>query len=250
MEDHIDGEVANLMERSEAGEVVDHRSKGESVVSDDDSGRERRLSTQRSKSIFGRSSSIIELWGNNFGVLGKIHLENFIWARNFINKIQDAELEVRVVVETEMSSLEVKVVAERLNWERWRELIAKVGRSGRREVERIGRHRNCHRRWGEDDVIMRNVVKRQQEQLQLRLWRCKSVEACGGGHGEELVAKNLGVEMGKYGIRANCISPFSDESKYISGINVVIDGGYSTTNVAPRETFKKLAISLRNFLSS
>nr|GLL46153.1 TMV resistance protein N-like [Ipomoea trifida] len=111
-------------------------------------------------SIFGRSSSIIELWGNNFGVLGKIHLENFIWARNFINKIQDAELEVRVVVETEMSSLEVKVVAERLNWERWRELIAKVGRSGRREVERIGRHRNCHRRWGEDDVIMRNVVQR------------------------------------------------------------------------------------------
>nr|GLL46157.1 TMV resistance protein N-like [Ipomoea trifida] len=97
-------------------------------------------------SIFGRSSSIIELWGNNFGVLGKIHLENFIWARNFINKIQDAELEVRVVVETEMSSLEVKVVAERLNSERWRELIAKVGRSGRREVERIGRHRNCHRR--------------------------------------------------------------------------------------------------------
>nr|GLL46156.1 TMV resistance protein N-like [Ipomoea trifida] len=165
MEDHIDGEVvANLMERSEAGEVVDHRSKGESVVSDDDSGRKRRVSVRSplslANSIFGRSSSIIELWGNNFGVLGKIHLENFIWARNFINKIQDAELEVRVVVETEMSSLEVKVVAERLNWERWRELIAKVGRSGRREVERIGRHRNCHRRWGEDDVIMRNVVQR------------------------------------------------------------------------------------------
>nr|GMD88355.1 TMV resistance protein N-like [Ipomoea batatas] len=102
----------------------------------------------------------------------------------------DAELEVRVVVETEMSSLEVKVVAKRLNWERLRELIAKVGRSGRREVERIGRHRNCHRRWGEDDVIMRNVVQRQQEQLQLRLWRCKSVEACGGGHGEELGGGN------------------------------------------------------------
>nr|GMC75202.1 TMV resistance protein N-like [Ipomoea batatas]GMD88360.1 TMV resistance protein N-like [Ipomoea batatas] len=144
MEDHIDGEVANLMERSEAGEVVDHRSKGESVVSDDDSGRKRR----------------------------------------------DAELEVRVVVETEMSSLEVKVVAERLNWERWRELIAKVGRSERREVERIGRHRNCQRRWGEDDVIMRNVDQRQQEQLQLCLWRCKSVEACGGGHGEELGGGN------------------------------------------------------------
>nr|GLL46146.1 TMV resistance protein N-like [Ipomoea trifida] len=190
MEDHIDGEVANLMERSEAGEVVDHRSKGESVVSDDDNGRKRSSPLSVANSIFGRSSSIIELWGNNFGVLGKIHLKNFIWAPNFINKIQDAELEVRVVVETEMSSLEVKVVAKRLNWERLRELIAKVGRSGRREVERIGRHRNCHRRWGEDDVIMRNVVQRQQEQLQLRLWHCKSVEACGGGHGEELGGGN------------------------------------------------------------
>nr|GMD88061.1 secoisolariciresinol dehydrogenase-like [Ipomoea batatas] len=101
------------------------------------------------------------------------------------------------------------------------------------------------------------------------------------------LAKNLGVEMGKHGIRANCISPFgvatpmlmsglgmkdkgkveefvceianlkgvvleaedvadaamflgSDESKYISGINLVIDGGYSTTNVAPREALNKL----------
>nr|GMD28220.1 hypothetical protein Iba_chr08eCG5280 [Ipomoea batatas] len=111
MEDHIDGEVANLMERSEAGEVVDHRSKGESVVSDDDSGRKRRLSTQRSKFHLWKELINYRAFGQQFGILGKIHLENFIWARNFINKIQDAELEdaeleVRVVVETEMLSLE------------------------------------------------------------------------------------------------------------------------------------------------
>ncbi|GLT90041.1 hypothetical protein SLE2022_079940 [Rubroshorea leprosula] len=89
-------------------------------------------------------------------------------------------------------------------------------------------------------------------------------------------AKNLAVELGQYGIRVNCISPFavatplmterfgltkekaeevigssatlketalepediaqtalylaSDESKYVSGINLVVDGGYGLTN--------------------
>lgn len=91
------------------------------------------------------------------------------------------------------------------------------------------------------------------------------------------LANNLCVELGQYGIRVNCISPFgvatpilrkglgimekrkveelvcsaanlkgvvleaediaeaalylgSDDSKYVSGINLVVDGGYSSTN--------------------
>lgn len=100
------------------------------------------------------------------------------------------------------------------------------------------------------------------------------------------LAKNLSVELGKYGIRVNCISPFgvvtpmmsksmgldkrkgeevvaeaanlkgtvleaediaeaalylgSDDSKYVSGINLVVDGGYSVTNPMFPMVIKKL----------
>ncbi|XP_009590019.1 short chain aldehyde dehydrogenase 1-like [Nicotiana tomentosiformis] len=93
------------------------------------------------------------------------------------------------------------------------------------------------------------------------------------------LSKNIGVELGKYGIKVNCVSPYyvgtplalnmlgiadremadkwiaeagnlkgallneeevakavlylvSDDSKYVSGMNLVLDGGFSTTNVA------------------
>lgn len=105
------------------------------------------------------------------------------------------------------------------------------------------------------------------------------------------MAKNLCVELGQYGIRVNCISPFglatpmtrelmgmmekekieelvasaatlkgaileaediaeaalylgSDESKYVSGVNLPIDGGYSTHNPAFPMKMKILFSSL------
>ncbi|XP_049355603.1 short chain aldehyde dehydrogenase 1-like [Solanum verrucosum] len=101
------------------------------------------------------------------------------------------------------------------------------------------------------------------------------------------LSKNIGVELGKYGIKVNCVSPHyistpltlnalgiseremgekwfaeggnlkgvlldeqdvangvlylaSDDSKYVSGLNLVIDGGYSTTNIAIGEAYNKL----------
>lgn len=100
------------------------------------------------------------------------------------------------------------------------------------------------------------------------------------------LAKNLCVELGQYGIRVNCISPFgvatplflrnmtlgkkeaeelissagnlkgvvlevediaeaalyfaSEESKYVSGINLVVDGGYSLTNPTFANALKSL----------
>uniref|UniRef100_A0A2P2P3W7 Secoisolariciresinol dehydrogenase-like n=1 Tax=Rhizophora mucronata TaxID=61149 RepID=A0A2P2P3W7_RHIMU len=101
--------------------------------------------------------------------------------------------------------------------------------------------------------------------------------------------KNLCVELGQYGIRVNCISPFavatpllknalgmnessvervacesanlkgvvprpedmaeavlylgSDESKYVSGLNLLVDGGYSVTNQSFSAAVNKLMSS-------
>ncbi|XP_040993710.1 secoisolariciresinol dehydrogenase-like [Juglans microcarpa x Juglans regia] len=101
------------------------------------------------------------------------------------------------------------------------------------------------------------------------------------------LTKNLCVELGQYGIRVNCISPFavatpmllkvlgidketiqeivstaanlkgpvleavdlaeaalflaSEESKYVSGLNLVVDGGFSATNIAFPEAIRKLS---------
>ncbi|KAH0734232.1 hypothetical protein KY285_009939 [Solanum tuberosum] len=100
------------------------------------------------------------------------------------------------------------------------------------------------------------------------------------------LSTNVGVELGKYGIRVNCVSPYyistplvvngfgveeqkadkwfeeggnlkgalldeqdvanamlyltSDDSKYVSGHNLILDGGFSTTNVAITDAYKKL----------
>ncbi|XP_019151934.1 PREDICTED: TMV resistance protein N-like [Ipomoea nil] len=53
--------------------------------------------------------------------------------------VEICELFVGFGAETEMLSLEVRVVEERLNWEEWRELTAKVGCSGRHEAKFIKR---------------------------------------------------------------------------------------------------------------
>ena len=102
------------------------------------------------------------------------------------------------------------------------------------------------------------------------------------------MVKNLSVELGQYGIRVNCVSPFAtptrmlmesmptmemnkmadvvssianlkgvvlepediaeaalylgtDESKYVSGVNLVVDGGYSLTNPAFSNALKNLS---------
>ena len=102
------------------------------------------------------------------------------------------------------------------------------------------------------------------------------------------MAKNLSVELGQYGIRVNCVSPFavgtplvrkvlgmeknkveevasscanlkgvvlepediakatlylgSDEFKYVSGLNLIIDGGYSLTNPTFSNALKSLSM--------
>ncbi|KAI3894408.1 hypothetical protein MKX03_016914 [Papaver bracteatum] len=106
------------------------------------------------------------------------------------------------------------------------------------------------------------------------------------------LTKNLCVELGQYGIRVNCISPFalatplltaavnmnpstleaavyesavlkgtlitvediseaalylsSEESKYVSGLNLVVDGGYTTSNPTLSMSISKFESELAN----
>ncbi|KAJ8561443.1 hypothetical protein K7X08_027633 [Anisodus acutangulus] len=58
---------------------------------------------------------------------------------------------------------------------------------------------------------------------------------------EWIVGANLkGALLDEEEVAKSVMYLASDDSKYVSGINLVLDGGYSTTNVALAEAYKKL----------
>ncbi|KAK9912920.1 hypothetical protein M0R45_036753 [Rubus argutus] len=44
------------------------------------------------------------------------------------------------------------------------------------------------------------------------------------------LTKNVAAELGIHGIRVNCVSPYAVCNRYISGDNLMIDGGFTSVN--------------------